>query len=777
MLKPVAKRSFNLSSIFAIGVAVLISVSIGGSWWFVSMYKNIKLIDSYTSIAGAFENGANQLTTLTGEYLLYQEIRAKEQWRQRHNSMGILLKKMGNFDLSYSLSNDSLGRDYLRSLLLFEKVIKLSEELLDGRKIDPAYQTMKKRIAGELLIATQYLASQAAHSSKIARLNHRQSNKRAMWAIASFFIFLTTVLTVLWSVMAKRVILPIRNLRDGIQKFEGNRKKPLELINADEIGDVTTSFNDMAEKLDAIFVSRNDLAKEVGIRKQTEVQLLERTRDLGERIKELTGLYSISQILNFSDAGFEERIQKTADALTAAWQYPEITCSRITLNDLEVTTKNFKETVWRQNSDITIREKKVGGIEVFYLEEKAKLDEGPFLKEERNLINEIAKKIGQDVDRREATDHIRRLSQVVEQTPSAVIITDTNGIIEYSNNKFTEITGYSAEEVIGQYPSLLKSGETPDAVYEKLWATITSGNVWHGTLRNKRKNGSVYLSGASVSPIVGPDGTITRYLGATQDITQRVEDENRLKQAEKMESLGGLAGGIAHDFNNMLLPILALTDMTRKALPEDSRDRIRLDKVVSAANRAKELVAKILTFSRREQTRLESINIHASIQEALELLRSTLPATVRITDNLKLGAGTVLADRAQIISVVMNLASNSADAMDGHAGEMKVSLSPFKVSKKKAASIQGLNKGKYAKLVVKDNGCGMDKKALSRARDPFFTTKGVGKGTGLGLSMVHGIISKHGGALDISSTPGKGTKVEIFLPLVEGKFEQKEIDS
>jgi len=372
-------------------------------------------------------------------------------------------------------------------------------------------------------------------------------------------------------------------------------------------------------------------------------------------------------------------------------------------------------------------------------------------------------------ERKQIEGTLRKLSLAVEQSPSSVIITNTEGTIEYVNKMFTTITGYSAEEAIGQKPSLLKSGETPEEVYETLWAAINKGKQWRGTLRNKRKDGSVYLSAATISPIVTSDGAVTHFIGATNDITQRVADENKLKQSEKLESIGGLAGGIAHDFNNMLLPIISLTDLTRKGFPEESRDRQRLDKVVEAANRAKDLVARILAFSRQENANKQNLDLNATIKNTLELLRATLPTTVKIVERLEKADMIVFADQAQISSVLMNLSTNAADAMNGQAGEMKVSLSPIKVSKNKAASIEDLNTGKYAKLVVKDCGHGMDQKTLDRIKDPFFTTKEVGKGTGLGLSMVHGIVAKHGGAIDISSTPGKGTTIEIYLPISEGE--------
>ncbi|MGH6662709.1 MAG: PAS domain S-box protein, partial [Rhodospirillales bacterium] len=212
-------------------------------------------------------------------------------------------------------------------------------------------------------------------------------------------------------------------------------------------------------------------------------------------------------------------------------------------------------------------------------------------------------------------EEIRKLSSVVEQSPAAIIITDTTGTIEYINAAFTRINGYTAEEAIGQNPRFLKSGETPPAVFERLWSTITDGKEWTGTLRNRKKGGAIYLAGTNIYPLTDECGTITHFIDTQQDITERVAEQNLLKQAEKMESLGNLAGGIAHDFNNMLLPILALTKMTLKKLPEPSEHRERLEKVVQAATRAKDLVAKILTFSRQEETAQAPIDLGDVLDE------------------------------------------------------------------------------------------------------------------------------------------------------------------
>lgn len=311
-------------------------------------------------------------------------------------------------------------------------------------------------------------------------------------------------------------------------------------------------------------------------------------------------------------------------------------------------------------------------------------------------------------------------------------------------------------------------GETVLAAHEPV-AALDLGIVAKIDLAEIRapfiKAGVLVSAVALATVIVGT--TLFFLVAALQDITQTVEDERLLKHAEKMESLGSLAGGIAHDFNNMLLPIISLTNMTLKSLPEDSRERLRLEKVIEASTRARKLVDRILAFSHQEDALRESLDICVTIRKAMDLLRSTLPTTIKIEEHLDRNTGTVFADHGQMDSVLVNLATNAADAMDGKTGKMTVSLSPVQVDKRKARSIPNVHEGIYARLVVKDNGHGMDGKTLERAMEPFFTTKPVGEGTGLGLSAVHGIVSKHGGGVHISSAPGKGTMVEVYLPLVE----------
>lgn len=269
------------------------------------------------------------------------------------------------------------------------------------------------------------------------------------------------------------------------------------------------------------------------------------------------------------------------------------------------------------------------------------------------------------------------------------------------------------------------------------------------------------------NPVVSTGGEVHGVVMFARDVTERREIERQLRHSQKVESLGNLAGGIAHDLNNMLFPILTLTGMTIKRLPEESPERERLGKVVQAAERAKSLVARILTFSRQEEVVQETICLGEAIRQIMPLIQSTLPATIDLKFHLGAKDCIVLADTGQIETLLINLVSNSVDAMKGKIGGIDISLKRIMITAKSVGKLQGLKPGPWAKLTVRDTGCGMDEATMERLFDPFFTTKGVGMGTGLGLSMVHGIVTKHGGVIDVSSRPGEGAAFDIYFPLVK----------
>jgi PAS domain S-box-containing protein len=270
-------------------------------------------------------------------------------------------------------------------------------------------------------------------------------------------------------------------------------------------------------------------------------------------------------------------------------------------------------------------------------------------------------------------------------------------------------------------------------------------------------------------------GQPTRCVGVVQDITerkqaeaQRARLEKQLRQAQKMEAIGNLAGGIAHDFNNILTAIMAHAELLDLELPRENTEahlRESVHEILSASARARDMVRQILTFSRKQPVERKQLAIDAVVQDALKLVRVTLPAGVELKSDLK-SQRVVMANEGQIHQVVLNLCTNSAQALGGRGGVITVKLTA--VTLDDARSRPPLKMGEHVLLEISDTGCGMDAATVERIFEPFFTTKSLGQGTGLGLAVVHGVVQAHEGAIFVESAPGQGTTFSLYLPAIPG---------
>jgi PAS domain S-box-containing protein len=267
-------------------------------------------------------------------------------------------------------------------------------------------------------------------------------------------------------------------------------------------------------------------------------------------------------------------------------------------------------------------------------------------------------------------------------------------------------------------------------------------------------------------PLRDHAGQIIGLVGMSRDITDRKRAEEHQRQAQKLEALGTLASGIAHDFNNILLAVAGNADLAIKDLSADHPVQQSLLEIRRAAGRASDLVRRILAFTRGEVNRVP-VQLQPVVEEALMLLRATLPSMIRIDTHFAAGLPPIAADGTQIHQIVMNLATNAAHAIGHRRGTIEFRLERVDVSEDMLPMVPDLRPAGYVVMTVADNGCGMDHETLSRIFDPFFTTKPPGEGTGLGLSVVHGIVKGHDGAINVYSIPGKGSTFKVYFPALD----------
>ncbi|MFH1628711.1 MAG: PAS domain S-box protein [Pseudomonadota bacterium] len=393
----------------------------------------------------------------------------------------------------------------------------------------------------------------------------------------------------------------------------------------------------------------------------------------------------------------------------------------------------------------------------------------------RGILRDISERV-------KAKEELRaseaRFKMLFEFAPDAYYLTDMNGNFIDGNKSAERLVGYDREELIGRNffeVGILAQDQTPKAA--ELFAKNGQGEARgpDELILNRKDGGQVHVE-ITTLPIRIKDQDVV--LGLARDVTERKKAqeekkrlEDQLQQAQKMEALGTLAGGIAHDFNNILGIANIYAEMGLLDLSRDDPLRQNLERIVKAVRRAKDLVKQILTFSReKEQTKMV-VDVVPLIKEGVKLLRPSLPSTIQIQQSITIRTGLIEADPTQIHQVLMNLCTNAAQAMqeegrEGQGGVLTISLDDAVVDENTRVTTlrHNLSPGPHLKLTVSDTGVGIDRDALERIFEPYFTTKHPGEGTGLGLSVVHGIVQNHGAAIDVRSEPGKGTTFEVFFP-------------
>jgi two-component system, cell cycle sensor histidine kinase and response regulator CckA len=361
-------------------------------------------------------------------------------------------------------------------------------------------------------------------------------------------------------------------------------------------------------------------------------------------------------------------------------------------------------------------------------------------------------------------ESLRKLSYAVEQSADTVFVTDRSGVIEYVNPAFESVTGYSRREVYGQTPRILKSGEQAPEVYEEMWKTILSGEVYRGILINRKKDGELYYVEESICPVRNAKGEITHFISNGRDLTDRLRLEAQLLQAQKMDAVGRLAGGIAHDFNNLLTIITSYSELALDEVPKETPAAAKLNEILLAARRAAELTRQLLGYSRKQPRALRVTDMNQVIADIARTLPRLIGEDIDFSFNPGQGMGQVRVDPLQIEQVLMNLASNARDAMP-RGGHLRIETSNVVLDEK---YVQGryaiIPVGRYVLTTVTDDGCGILPQHLPHIFEPFYTTKTTAKGTGLGLATVYGIVKQNNGFIWAYSEQNMGTVFKIYLP-------------
>jgi PAS domain S-box-containing protein len=371
-------------------------------------------------------------------------------------------------------------------------------------------------------------------------------------------------------------------------------------------------------------------------------------------------------------------------------------------------------------------------------------------------------------EEKKAEEELKQQASLLDLAP--VMVRDMDNRIVLWSRGAEKIYGFTKEDAIGRNSHELLQTEHPIPLW-MIDRLLRTAGVWEGELRHRTRDGGLVYVASQWVLYRDAHGTPIRVLEVSADITAWRHAEELQTRSQKLEALGTLAGGIAHDFNNILLAINGNAQLAMADVPPDNAARQSLAEILKAGTRASDLVKRILGFSRPQEQKKQAVQLQPVIEEALKLMRATLPARVRFETHFAANLPPARVDPGQIHQVIVNLATNAAHAIGEKNGTIDIRLDVVSVSAEDRHAAGKLEEGKYLRLFVSDDGCGMDRATLNRIFDPFFTTKKPGEGTGLGLSVVHGIVTSHGGAIAVSSQPEEGTAFHLFFPIATEALE------
>jgi PAS domain S-box-containing protein len=392
------------------------------------------------------------------------------------------------------------------------------------------------------------------------------------------------------------------------------------------------------------------------------------------------------------------------------------------------------------------------------------------MKDAQGRVSAVIEYVKDITDRKRAEEALRESEEkyrtVLETSLDPIVVYDMEGKVTFFNPAFTRIFGWTLEERLGKKMDLFVPEETwPET--QKMIEKVLAGENFAGfeTLRYTKEKNIVHVN-MSAAIYKDQNGKPIGSVINLRDITEQKKLEGQLHHALKMESIGTLAGGIAHDFNNILGIVLGNTELAMDDVPEWNPARLNLEEILKASLRAKDVVRQLLSFARKTQLEKKPTDIIPIVKDSLKLLRSSIPTSIELRQNIAENVAAIMADPTQINQVLINLCTNADHSMpDG--GVIEVTLKNVALDEDTAAQHADLTPGWYVNLAVSDTGHGISQEEIDRIFDPYFTTKELGKGTGMGLAVVHGIVKGHNGLITVQSEIGKGTTFSMVFPAVE----------